>query len=332
MGGEWATADQAASVRLPDGRYAWLFGDTVQGTLTRRDGALAVSRWVMPHSSAVVTSGTSCRDTRVVTGPRRTSLLPDAANGEVHWPMAAVVDGGQLHVFAQRVRLTPHQGFTSTGTRLAALHYRDSAGRPATPAFSRWQPTPSTGVAEDRGIQWGAAVERSGSHLYVYGTRGSKDPMVFGKSLHVARVPVGRLGSWASWRYWDGRSWVTGSARAVAVKEAAGGVSTSLSVDRVGERWVAVTKKDEFLGREIVVLTAERPTGPWRETRIATTDTDADLEEGDVTYTALGHPDIPLTSGRMLVSVSRNNLDSRRTLRDVERGRPYFFEAGLPVR
>ena len=146
----------------------------------------------------------------------------------------------------------------------------------------------------------------------------------------MARVPVGRLGSPASWRFWDGRGWVAGAARAVPVRPAVGGVSTSLSVDRVGGRWLAVTKKDEYLGRDIVVLTATHPAGPWRETTVATTDTDADLRRGDLTYTALGHPDIPLASGRLLVTVSRNNVDPAKTLEDVERGRPYFLEVPLP--
>jgi hypothetical protein len=324
--GRWATADQATSIRLPDKRLLWLFGDTVQGQLFRSGPALGVRGWRMPHNSLVTTRGTTCDRIRIHTGPRGTSLIPDARNGDGHWPMSAVVDRGRLLVFTSRTRF--RQGtFTGVGTRLAQVRFRSRTGTPATPVFQRWHATPSTGVGEKRGVQWGAAVEQRGGYTYVYGTRRSTQPGVFGKALHLARVRAGQLHRPQAWRFWNGRTWVASQARAVPVKEAVRGVSTTLSVHYVRGRWTAVTKEDEFLGRRIVMLTSAHPYGPWRETEIATTDTEADLARGDVTYTAMAHPEIRLASGRLLVTVSRNNLDPAVTLRDVERGRPYFFEA-----
>lgn len=324
LAGRWAVADQATSLALPDGRFLWLFGDTVQGRLTRTDGAIAVREWRMPHNSVVLTRGRTCGRISVHTGPNGTSLLPDAA-GNAHWPMSAVHDRGRLFVFASRVRLTGGQ-FFGLGTRLARLRL-DPGGEPE---FAGWRRTPATGVDELRGIQWGAAAVRRGGYTYVYGVRRARTEMVFGRSLYVARVPQGHLTSLRTWRYWNGKRWARGQRRARPIIAAVGGVDATLSVHRVAGRWVAVTKADGMLGDRIVMLSAPAPYGPWREATLRSTETTADLRRGDVTYTAMAHPEARLASGRLLVTVSRNNLDPAKVLTDVERGRPLFFEAPWP--
>jgi hypothetical protein len=325
--GRWAIADQATSLALPDGRFLWLFGDTVQGQLVRQGTALEVQRWRMPHNSVVLTRGSTCAPIQIHTGRDGTSLLPDA-RGDAHWPMSAVLDRGKLFVFASRVRLTGDE-FFGIGTRLARLRLAAGAG---TPTFAGWRRTPATGVDELSGVQWGAAVAQRGRFNYVYGTQRSAGDLVFGRSLHVARVPQGRLARPSAWRYWNGAQWVRGQQHARPIRQAVGGVSTTLSVHHVRGRWVAVTKADGFLGDRVVMLDAPKPYGPWRETTLRSTDTATALTNGDLTYTAMAHPEAKLASGRLLVTLSRNNLDSAKTLVDVERGRPLFFEAAWPDR
>ncbi len=48
LGGRFAIGDQSTSFQLPDGRTMWLFGDTIQGNLTKSGG---VTNWRMPHST-----------------------------------------------------------------------------------------------------------------------------------------------------------------------------------------------------------------------------------------------------------------------------------------
>lgn len=325
LAGRWATADQATSLALPDGRVLWLFGDTVQGRLVRTESGLAVRDWRMPHNSMALTWGTTCDPIRIHTGPRGTSLLPDA-RGDAHWPMSATMDGGRLYVFASRVRLTGDD-FFGVGTRLARVRLPEGTGRPR---FLAWRRTPSTGVDELSGVQWGAAAVKRGRHTYVYGTRRSSADLVFGRALYVARVKRGRLPRRQAWRYWDGGGWVKAQRRATPVKPAVGGVSATLSVHHVRGRWVAVTKADDFLGDRVVMLTARKPYGPWHEVTLRTTHTATDLARGDVTYAAMAHPEAALASGGLLVTLSRNNLDSAKTLADVARGRPLFFETPWP--
>jgi hypothetical protein len=44
------------------------------------------------------------------------------------------------------------------------------------------------------------------------------------------------------------------------------GVSQTLSVFQGGDRWYAVSKRDDYLGTDLVIWTAPSPTGPFRAT------------------------------------------------------------------
>ena len=320
LGGKWAIADQGSSIRLPDGRSLWVFDDTVQGRLVGKQ----VHNWRMAHNSIVI-ADRGCLS--VHTGRNSTSLLPDSGK-DYYWPTSVTMDGNRLFVFTQRVRTVGKNAmdFQVLGTRLAELSY--APGK--TPRFLRWHSTPGPQVSPLQGPQWGAAATASDGYTYVYATQQSTEYLVFGKALYVARAPKGKLTSLSAWTYWDGASWNASRSSAVQIKAANGGVSNSLSMQKVGDRWVGVTKKDDYLGDKIVVLTAASPTGPFTETVVATTRTQADLAKGDMTYTALGHPELSLKSGKLLITVCRNNTELTKWTSNISRGRPYFLEVPLP--
>ena len=49
-----------------------------------------------------------------------------------------------------------------------------------------------------------------------------------------------------------------------------------------------------------------------------------------LTYAPLAHPEVPLSSGALLVSVSRNTTDLAQLLARPEVGRPLFAEIPRP--
>jgi hypothetical protein len=297
-----------------------VFDDTVQGALT----GSRVANWRMVHNS-IVLADKGCLT--IHTGPNHTSLLPNTGS-DYYWPTSVTMDGNRLFVFAQRVRATgtTAMDFQVVGTRLAELSY--AAGQ--TPRFLRWHSTPGPQVTPLQGPQWGASATAADGYTYVYATQQSSEYLVFGRSVYVARVPKGKLATLSAWTYWNGSAWVQSRTSAAKIKEAAGGTSNSFSMSKVGNRWIGVTKKDEYLGDKIVVLSSSRPTGPFQETVVATTNTQADLANGDMTYSALGHPELSLTSGKLLITVCRNTTDLARWTSNVNRARPYFVEVKLP--
>lgn len=314
LGGRFAAGDQLTSTPLPDGRLLWVLGDTIQGKLTSTG---AVKNWRMARNTVAITDR-GCISLHTGKGGR--SLIPEPGRGHWYWPMAPTLDGGKLYTFSGRFKAAAGS-FAGVGSELAELRYE----RGSTPTFSRMHRTPSTGTPETK-VQWGMATARDGAYTYVYGTQKVVAPWTFGKALYVARVPAGKLTTLGAWRYWNGRTWATSGAK--PIRDAMGGVSTSLTVDKIGGRWVAVTKKEEMLGTDIVALTADHPAGPFKETVLAKAP--GNVAKGDITYSVMAHPEVRLSSGKLLISVCRNNLDGDRVLRNFERGRPYFLEVTLP--
>jgi hypothetical protein len=177
-------------------------------------------------------------------------------------------------------------------------------------------------------VNWGAAANVSGSWFYVYGTRFTGQKGVFGRQLYVARAPVDDPGTRSRWQFWGDGGWHAETARATAVLPAVGGVSQTLSVDRVDGRFVAVSKRDGDLGDFVYTWTAPHPWGPWSPHKAVPAP--AGFDSGKLKYAPLAHPEVRLASGRLLVSVSRNTTSLQKLFDDPEVGRPYFVEVARP--
>src|SRR5690606_10612270 len=98
---------------------------------------------------------------------------------------------------------------------------------------------------------WGAASYVDDGWLYVYGTATAGEPLVFGHSLHVARVRPVDVTRPRRWTYWDGTRWSEDESSAVELVPASQGTSQTLSVWRSAGTWYALSKQHDFLGSEI---------------------------------------------------------------------------------
>jgi hypothetical protein len=176
---------------------------------------------------------------------------------------------------------------------------------------------------------WGAAAAVDGDWLYLYGTATTGDPYVFGHSLRVARVPVDEVLDLAAWRFWDGADWVVDADAAVELIPAPGGVSQTLSVFEQGGRWYVLTKRDDFLGTDVVAWTATSPTGPFTGGG-ALAPLPSDFSAGQLTYMPLAHPDLLPRPGTVVVSYSRNSTELSGALEDPRLYRIRFLRVDLP--
>ena len=313
----WQAADIGASVRLSDERIAWVFGDTLRApTLSPRIVA----------NSMLITSGT-CVTQLIPAGGG--PVLPDPEPGTVLWPMSAVTlrlgrDEDELILLCSRIhRGTGAYGFTFVGTSAAVF----DIGRLGVPHLSRIEAiTPDDESLTQ--VNWGAASVVHGGWLYVYGTRLTGAKAVFGREMYVARAPTTDPGRRSGWRFWDGRRWRADVSRAAPILGSAGGVSQTLSVDVVGGTFLAVSKRDGDLGDFVYTWASSGPTGPWRARRAVPAP--AGFDTGALQYAPLAHPEVPLDSGRLLVSISRNTTDLAALVRNPRLGRPRFVEVSAP--
>ena len=310
----WQAADIGASARLHDGRLVWLFGDTL-----RKSG---VSPGLVANSMLISSADCVSQLLSRTNGP----VVPDVDATTVHWPMSVAVarrgDHDVIAVLCSRIRRGTggNLDFTFLGTTAAVFTVADGGVPELQKVFDV---TPDS--TDEEQVNWGAATVLHGDWIYVYGTRLTGQKGVFGRELYVARLPVSDPQDRARWQFWSGAArWQKDHTRAVSVLPAVGGVSQTLSVDALDGEYVAVSKRDGDLGDFVYTWTAPDPWGPWRPRKALSAP--AGFDTGDLEYAPLAHPEIPLTSGNLLVTISRNTTDGKRLVDDPELGRPRFAE------
>ena len=297
----WKAADIGASAELRDGRMVWVFGDTVRS-------ADFSPRLVA--NSILVSHGTCVAQLRTVDdGP----VIPDAAPDVVRWPMSVVamqpaqqyaemgVDEVVVVMTARTRRGADVMDFRFLGTSAAVFTVRDDE---APQLVEIMEVTPDDEALDQ--VNWGAAATVHGPWFYVFGTRATGQH--FGRELYVSRAAVADPADRCSLGVLGRSGWQEGFDRAAPVLPAQGGVSQTLSVDRIDGRWVAVSKRDGDLGNFVYVWTAPTPYGPWTPRRGVAAP--AGFDTGELQYAPLAHPEVPLANGNLLVSISRNTTDS----------------------
>jgi hypothetical protein len=313
----WMAGDIGASGVLSDGRIAWLFGDTVR--------AAGVQPRIVANS--MVISSARCLSTLVP--PDHGPVIPDAAPNVVRWPMSVAVlrrgDHDDLVVLCSRIRRDGFGTYDFTYLGSSSVLFEVPPG--GVPVLRHTlELTPDD--EDPYEINWGSAATVDGDWLYVYGTRRDREPLTFGRALYVARAPVATPADRRGWRFWDGHAWQPDHTRAESVLAAERGVSQTLSVHVVGGRFVAVSKRGGDLADFVYTWSSPGPTGPWTPRRALRAPFENDAKV--LSYAPLGHPEIALASGRLLISISRNTSDFQRLADNPVIGRPLFAEVERP--
>lgn len=311
----WSGGDGAASVRLPDGRLLWLFGDTFTGSVSSSGRRGTDARIV--RNSIVVTDGGCAR----VATPGA-AALPGGSDGSWLWPTAGVVSSpgargapSTVTVFAQRVQRTGSNplGFERVGAAVLQVSVP-------------WHGVPVVGTPRDLpagSVLWGAGLVADGATTWVYGTRAVDEPLVFGRDLLLARAPTATVSDARTWTYRTSTGWSSDATAARPVRSARDGVSTVPSTARVGSRYVVVTKAQEFLDPEVVELSAPHPWGPWTATPLLRAPSGSTVMRYSPAIVA------GATRAHAVVVVSRTSTSMRQLLDDVELARPTFHDVRL---
>ena len=166
--------------------------------------------------------------------------------------------------------------------------------------------------------------------VYLYGTANPDRAGVFGYSLQVARVRPDDILDAKRWTYWDGSRWQPDERRASVLIPAEGGVSQTLERVREGATGgTALSKRDEFLGSDVVIWTAPGPTGPFTASKVVAR-IPSDTSTGTLRYMPLAHPELLPTSDTVVVSYSQNNSDLAQVAANPFLYRPRFLRVALP--
>ena len=319
-GPDFLGADVGADAVLQDGRRVMVFGDTLRGESFRAQDIV--------RNSMLVIGGGCIRAVVRAHG----ALIPDRPAAGTYpvgyWPMSITTEHQPgydlLVVGCQRVRSTGGDGFENLGPSVA-LFVVVRGGTPQLMALRDIGPD----SADITRPTWGAAAALDGGWLYLYGTANPQEPFVFGFSLRVARVRPHDVLRLATWEYWDGGAWVDDPAQAQELIPAVGGTSQTLSVFEEDGRWYALSKRNEYLGSDLVVWSATSPSGPFDGgTTVAFLPSDP--ARGRLRYMPLAHPDLLPEAGTVVVSYSRNSTAVGRIANNPFLYRPRFLRVTLP--
>lgn len=323
---EWQSADLGATARLSDGRIFWAWGDT-----GREEGFTPQ----LVDNSVFLSSGTCFSQLLTDEGGE---FFPRGPDGLTLWPMSVVrleptpADGPGVTdvvvIYQSRIQRGERQwDFVFRGTSAAVL----LVGEDGIPRLDRTVQLTPDSVDPDQ-INWGAAAAPDGEWLYLYGTRYTAEAYVTGRELYVSRVPVTAPADWSGREFWDGSQWQADESRAAPIIDAVNGTSQTLSVDKIGERWVIISKRGGDLADFIDMWTADSPTGDFgTAVPVLPSPNGHDLPQGQrkLQYTPLSHPDIRTVSGSLLVTVSRNTDDIEELFNRPQVGRVLFAEVPI---
>ncbi len=302
----WTGGDGTWSIRLPDGRDLWLFGDTFVGDM--QDSATRAPGWSIVRNSMLVQEG-ACATTLLEGTPAAPAAIVTTGESDRWlWPGAPMVVGGELRVFYTRIRRTGPGpwDFAVAGTQLAAFSLPDLRLR-----SNRVLPTPA-------GVLYGAGLASDDGWTYIYGVGGG----TWNHDLHVARVPRDELDAPWSFRTADG--WSDDPADSVALLPAVANQLTVLPASDGG--WALVTQ-DAVLGRQVTAYHAANPAGPWTDATIIATVPDPGPTA--YTYNALVHSQFvdPADPDALLLSY---NVNGDAAWTDGLLYRPRFLTVRLP--
>lgn len=299
----WTGGDGARSVSLPDGRSAWLFGDTNLGGVAA--GGSPASPFFAIRNSIAVQKGDELTTLFSMSNGKPSDLVPPPegfpSSLAWYWLGDGTVEGDKLHVIAAKFRQveTGAWGFNGTGTSIATF---------ALPGLSLQSVMPLT---LGNHVSYDSFLEES-DYTYIYG---SEDVPGGAPTMHVARAKAGYL--LGPWEFYTGKGWSSDPKLSKGVFT--GPVS---SVFKFDSRYVLLTMTYPF-GDQILAYQACSPIGPWvGRTQVYTT---PESKQNLFTYIPAAHPEFT-QDGQILISYSVNGQG---TANDAANYRPRFIRVKL---
>jgi hypothetical protein len=334
-GRHWTAGDNSNSVKLPDGRFAWVFADPSDVPLTGSGQSLCSDprpESERGRSALVMDENGSLGPTLAgADGMSFGSLIPNAnGNPATPWmPQGMTVEtnssGSQeLRIFV--IRTQPPFDPTAVGIARFSL-----AGQ-----YPEFIELVNRGPAADADIFWGSGIlDWVDGHTYIYGWSGGP------QRPYLARSTVGNV--LGAWEYWNGSGWTSNQNQAAPLADAAGQTipaqSPATPIWRAG-RFVmfSVNGNSQFSGQVdpdgaprgmIQAWTSPMPWGPWTGPTNIYAPPEAQAHDALI-YNVAVHPEISGTDPLLLSYNALWGCPTGATEGDRDRYRPHFIRVSAP--
>jgi hypothetical protein len=330
----YAGGQQNVSYQAANGKVYWLFNNLAEGTMDPTSDAFN-SNVTLLDNKILLESG----DSRVPTDltPSAVDSLP--TDSATYYFKDMFEANGNAYALLQKT--DPFTHLNSLGSALAKYNI-DSSGALA---FLGYDATPASladGGTNVVDIQWADSAVVQNGFVYFFGEHQPTDG-IDSDGTFLARVPTANVENPNDWTFWNGTAWDVNETNVVPV------ITNSVSVVRLyNGAWVAVNKVLGMSGTNTYAYAAAEPQGPYTQQLLFTDPTpDAIGGVGTTTNSATGvdeyyysvnpalHPEYPLNSGKLLVSIDYWDYSSSNyNIDDAGLFKPRFYEVtltGLPV-
>jgi hypothetical protein len=289
----WIASDGTISILLPDGKVLWLFGDTYIDDYHAADTSIPCL-FQIRNSMLVQDAHDRSKFITIIdstqTGVNRTPVKAALDDSTVLWPGHGFVKGDTAYVF----------WFRYHGKSL--VHYGNYYTKIYWPGLTSAKAIISlVKLPEMAGKEFGNAViaGKGNEFVYIYG-RGDH-----GK-VYLTRFPWNHL--FSRWEYYNGSGWVENASEAVSVSDF--DVSPSFSVISHKNKYYVISQENGYLtcgmGRVMFSLSADSPTGPFKEKKVLYTMEDKYKDSYLITYNGTAHPEFN-SKNELLISYNVND-------------------------
>lgn len=299
FGNGWTGADATYSIMLPDGRTAWLFGDTFLGTVnpdyTRPGGIPFI------NNSIVLTRQSSFKTLYGGTEAQPKAFVEPPEAADWYWPHDPTIHDGKMQL------LLAHMGSSGSG---GMWDFRLESIDLAIISLADFSIESLEVLVDSDKVYWGAAVMEDDDYTYIYGIEDGN----LNKYVQVARVAGGDLTS--PWEYYNGTDWQDEPAEH-RIKDA---TSNQFSVFKNSGKYYLMTQEIIF-GTQLFLFESDSPVGPWQNQRTiyCTQESGGDI----FTYNAFVHPEQSIDND-LFITYNVNSFDFGDLFEDVRNYRPRF--------
>jgi hypothetical protein len=311
-------ADGTYSVLLPDGRTAWIFGDTFLGTVnedfSREKGdPLFVRNTIAVQDGDNLTTYYGKHD-----GKAASLLIPEGApiggpfseDSVWYWPGDGFVENGKFKLFLSKFYQASegNWGFKWDGTYLAVF----------TLPGLKLETIEQIAYRGEVEVHWGHAVcDDARDFTYIYGL-GSGKP-------YVARANKGEVTS--EWEFFAGSHWSNNVNDADPMVDFQG--SEQFSVFKLNDLYVYVSQAGGF-SQEVCSFISDNPYTGWTNKKSLFMAVAPVQDTNLFVYNAVAHPQFT-EDNHLLVSYNVNSFELNDLFEDARKYRPVFYRVPLSL-
>ncbi len=306
--------DGVYSVKLPDDRTVWIFGDTfigeVSDSLTRlKTNPMYIRNCFVVQDGEEMTTLHRGKPEEFIS-----MIIPnEVSEKELNerdiwfWPGDGFVHKDTLNVFVSKFhqKTSDMWGFEFLETELAQFKLPD---------FEEIGKLKMS-YSKENGVHYGHAVYKDKNYLYIYGL-GNGQP-------YVARTFYDNLSS--NWEFYDGEKWVSDSKLAKPMVDFMG--SEQFSIFKLNDTYIFLSQFGQ-LSTEVYSFTSDTPFGPWENKQLLFK-TPMDTNNSNLfTYNALAHPQF-IENNKLLISYNTNSMELEDHFNNASIYKPRFMRVHL---